>query len=103
MDMVLVGKARTVGGETPGGKSEVGCTRDRVRHGRRGMLAADLIASEWLEALRAYPRWLVLLCAGVAGGCVLALVAKPLKWMLYAGLAGLLGIFLLGVAWLLGR
>ena len=55
----------------------------------------------WLEPLRAYPRWLVLVCVAIVAGGVLALVAKPLKWGLYAALAGLLAVFLAGFAvWL---
>jgi uncharacterized membrane protein YjjP (DUF1212 family) len=56
-------------------------------------------ALAWLEPLRAYPRWLVLLCVAIVVGGVLALVAKPLKWGLYAGLAGLLAVFMSGFAW----
>ena len=37
-----------------------------------------VLASAWLEPLRAYPRWLVLLCVAVVAGGLLALVAKPL-------------------------
>ncbi len=60
---------------------------------------ALILASTWLEPLRAYPRWLVLLCVAVVAGGLLAAVAKPLKWGLYAGLAGLLAVFMAGFAW----
>jgi hypothetical protein len=63
------------------------------------MDAAPLLASEWLEPLRAYPRWLVLLCVAIIGGALLALLAKPLKWGLYAGLVALLAVFLAAFAW----
>ncbi len=62
-----------------------------------------LIATGLLEPLRVYPRWLVLLCVAVVAGFVLVLVAKPLKWALYAGLVGLLAIFLAAFSWWLGR
>ncbi len=62
-----------------------------------------LIATGLLEPLRVYPRWLVLLCVAVVAGFVLVLVAKPLKWALYAGLVGLLAIFLAAFSWGLGR
>ncbi len=52
-----------------------------------------------LEPLRAYPRWLVLGCVAIVAGGLLALIAKPLKWALYAGLALLLGCFMVGFAW----
>lgn len=57
----------------------------------------------WLEPLREYPRWLVLLCVATVAGGLLALIAKPLKWGLYAGLAGLLAAFMTGFAWWLER
>ncbi|AHF90901.1 hypothetical protein OpiT1DRAFT_02759 [Opitutaceae bacterium TAV1] len=41
------------------------------------------------ESLRAYPHWLVLVCVGVLVGGLLIALAKPLKWGLYALLAGL--------------
>lgn len=63
------------------------------------MSDALIFASTWLEPLRAYPRWLVLLCVAVVAGGVLALAAKPLKWGLYAGLVGLLAVFMAGFAW----
>ncbi len=52
----------------------------------------------WLEPLRAYPRWLVLLCVAVVAGGLLALVARPLKWGLYAALACVLAVFMGGFA-----
>ena len=58
-----------------------------------------VLATAWLEPLRVYPRGLVLLCVAVVAGGALALVAKPLKWGLYAGLAGLLAVFMAGFAW----
>jgi hypothetical protein len=57
------------------------------------------IATNWLEPLRAYPRWLVLSCVGIVAGGLFVLAAKPLKWALYAGLAGVLVLFLAGFAW----
>ncbi|RRJ94245.1 hypothetical protein Ga0100231_007600 [Opitutaceae bacterium TAV4] len=56
-----------------------------------------------LESLRAYPAWLVLACVGVLAGGGLFLLAKPLKWGLYALLAGVF-IAILGAAatWLAG-
>lgn len=63
------------------------------------MAEAFSVATTWLEPLRVYPRWLVLLCVAVVAGGLLALIAKPLKWGLYAGLAALLGVFLAGFAW----
>ncbi len=54
---------------------------------------------EWLAPLRVYPRWLVLLCVAVVAGGLLALMAKPLQWGLYLGLAGALGGFLAAFAW----
>jgi uncharacterized membrane protein YjjP (DUF1212 family) len=60
---------------------------------------AFTLATSWLEPLRVYPRWLVLLCVAVVAGGLLALIAKPLKWGLYAGLATLLGGFLAAFAW----
>ncbi len=53
----------------------------------------------WLEPLRHYPRWLVLACVAIVAGGVLTLLAKPLKWGLYAGLALILGVFMAGFAW----
>lgn len=61
--------------------------------------AAQILASSWLEPLRVYPRWLVLLCVAVVIGALLALIAKPLKWGLYAGLACVLAVFMAGFAW----
>lgn len=52
-----------------------------------------------LEPLRAYPRWLVLGCVAIVAGGLLALIARPLKWALYAGLALVLGVFMSGFAW----
>ena len=59
-------------------------------------------AAEWLEPLRAYPRWLVLLGAAVATASVLILLAKALKWGLYLGLAGLGALVVFGFAVWLG-
>lgn len=61
------------------------------------------IAIGLLESLRAYPRWLVLLCVAVVLGGFLALMAKPLKWALYLGLIGVFTIFMALFAWWLGR
>jgi hypothetical protein len=59
------------------------------------------LAPEWLEPLRAYPRWLVLLCVAVVTAGLLALLARPLKWGLYLGLVGVGALGLLGfAAWL---
>ena len=63
------------------------------------MREAFIFASTWLEPLRVYPRWLVLLCVAVVAGGLLALFAKPVKWGLYAGLAGVLAVFMAGFAW----
>ncbi len=60
---------------------------------------APLFAITWLEPLRVYPRWLVLLCVAVVAGGLLALLSKPLKWALYAGLLGVLAVFMAGFAW----
>ena len=57
----------------------------------------------WLDPLRAYPRWLVLLCVAIVLGGVFALLAKPLKWALYAMLAGVLAVLMLGFAWWLDQ
>ncbi|MCU0793599.1 MAG: hypothetical protein MUE42_12295 [Opitutaceae bacterium] len=57
------------------------------------------MANAFFEPLRVYPRWLVLLCAGIVAGAVLVLVARPLKWGLYLGLAGVLVLFLAALAW----
>ncbi len=38
----------------------------------------------WLEPLRAYPRELVLACAALALAGVLWVVAKIIKWSIYA-------------------
>ena len=68
------------------------------------MVEAPVLALlPWLEPLRVYPRWLVLLCVAIVAGGLLALIAKPLKWGLYAGLALLLGVFLAGFAWWLDQ
>jgi hypothetical protein len=56
-------------------------------------------ALAWLEPLRFYPRWLVLSCVAIVAGGLLTLLAKPLKWGLYAGLALMLGVFMSGFAW----
>lgn len=58
-----------------------------------------MIAIGFLEPLREYPRWLVLLCVAVAAGGVAVVVARSLKLALYAGLAALLLLFLGGFAW----
>jgi len=60
-------------------------------------------ALAWLEPLRVYPRWLVLACAAIVAGGVLALLAKPLKWGLYTLLAGFLAMAMTGFAWWLER
>jgi len=61
------------------------------------------LAPEWLEPLRAYPRWLVLLCMAVATAGLLTLLAKPLKWSLYLILITVGAVILLGFAvWLHG-
>jgi hypothetical protein len=90
-----------VGGVGAGGKSEVKEVFGARKTARmvEAMGDAPFFAATWLEPLRVYPRWLVLLCVAVMAGGVLALVAKPLKWGLYAGLAGLLVAFLAGFAW----
>lgn len=67
------------------------------------MVAEVLSAAGFFEPLREYPRWLVLLCAGIVAGALLVLVAKPLKWGLYLGLAGVLGLFLTALAWWLAQ
>jgi hypothetical protein len=63
------------------------------------MAEALFFATTWLEPLRVYPRWLVLLSVAIVGGGLLALLARPLKWALYAGLAGVLAVFMAGFAW----
>lgn len=63
------------------------------------MVDAQILATSWLEPLRAYPRWLVLLCVAVVAGGLLALAARPLKWGLYAALVGMLAVFMAGFAW----
>ena len=62
---------------------------------------ADFAANAipWLEPLRVYPRWLVLLCLAIVLGGLLTLIARPLKWGLYAGLVGLLVLLLLCFVW----
>ena len=62
------------------------------------MTVSPLIASLF-EPLRAYPRWLVLLCVAIVLGGLLALISKPLKWALYAGLGALLVVLVGLVAW----
>lgn len=65
------------------------------------MGTAANFASAWLEPLRVYPRWLVLLCLAVVTASLLTLLAKPLRWTLYLILIGLGAIILLGFAiWL---
>jgi hypothetical protein len=61
-----------------------------------------IIAVSWFEPLREYPRWLVLLCVAIVAGGLVAVAARPLKWALYAGLIGLLALFMAGFAWWLG-
>ena len=59
------------------------------------------LAPEWLEPLRAYPSWLVLLCLAVTTASLLTLLAKPLRWSLYLVIIGLGALILLGfAAWL---
>lgn len=56
-----------------------------------------------LESLRAYPAWLVLTCVAVLVGGLLLLLAKPLKWGLYAFLTGIFLVVLgAAAAWLAG-
>ena len=62
-----------------------------------------LIATHWLEPLRVYPRWLVLLCAAIVAGGLLVLVARPLKWTLYLGLTGVFVVFMAAFAWWLAQ
>jgi hypothetical protein len=64
-----------------------------------GTVAA--LAPDWLEPLRVYPRWLVLLCVAVVTAGLLALLARPLKWGLYLGLVSVGALGLMGfAAWL---
>lgn len=67
------------------------------------MVEELFIAGGFFEPLRVYPRWLVLCCAGIVAGALLVLVAKPLKWGLYLGLAGVLVLFLAALAWWLAQ
>ena len=68
-----------------------------------GVSEVVLIATGLLEPLRAYPRWLVLLCVAIVLGGVLALAAKPLKWVLYLVLVGVFAVFMAAFAWWLAR
>jgi len=61
------------------------------------------IATGLMEPLRVYPQWLVLLCATMVLGGLLVVVAKPLKWALYAGLLGVLVLFIAAFAWWLDQ
>lgn len=63
------------------------------------MIGDLVIAAAWPDSLRAYPRWLVLLCAATVLGGALVCVARPLKWTLYAGLGGVFGFLLAALAW----
>jgi hypothetical protein len=57
----------------------------------------------WLQPLREYPRWFVMLCFVLTAGAVTWIIAKILKWSVYAtalvGFAAVTGAFAL---WLWG-
>lgn len=82
----------------PGGRRKW-VAREIVARSVTGVSRILPVALAWLEPLRAYPRWLVLLCVAVVLGGLLAVAARPLKWALYAGLAGLLAVLMAGFAW----
>lgn len=67
------------------------------------MFEVTLLADGFWEPLRVYPRWLVLSCVAIVLGGLFVVIAKPLKWALYAGLAGLLVLLLTIFAWWLER
>jgi len=53
------------------------------------------------ESLKAYPWWLVAVCAGVVLAALLTLIARPLQWALHLSLALLFVVLMGGVlVWL---
>ncbi|MFA6959489.1 MAG: hypothetical protein WC205_01910 [Opitutaceae bacterium] len=37
----------------------------------------------WLQPLRSYPRWFVLICFAITAGAIIWVGAKALKWSVY--------------------
>lgn len=67
------------------------------------MSEAPINAMSWIDALRDYPRELVLGGAVVLAVALWFVLAKVLKWALYVGLFGVLVLFLVWLAWSLDQ